>query len=165
MAGSKKPNLKRKASSGLSNRSKQTKLVLTPTTTEGSSEPELTNTQAVRKTPIRKAVLNYVTPHEDVEHSRSHHQKQSNNRGKKLKALAKPQQIDGIRLRKPPGVHQELAPLSQLGDIYEDMAKRALEAGLGNVLDQLDGRPIKVATLCSGTESPLLALDEIGSGN
>ncbi|KAF2876522.1 hypothetical protein BDV95DRAFT_674447 [Massariosphaeria phaeospora] len=50
----------------------------------------------------------------------------------------------------------DLPPLSRIEDIFADMLKRALELGLAKALPD---RPINVATMCSGTESPLLALE------
>lgn len=56
------------------------------------------------------------------------------------------------------GIDLSLPPLDNIGEIVADMATRAVELGLGDVLQKLDGRPINVATMCSGTESPLLVL-------
>jgi site-specific DNA-cytosine methylase len=42
-----------------------------------------------------------------------------------------------------------------------DMTTKAVQLGLCEALKTLGERPIRVATMCSGTESPLLALDEI----
>lgn len=47
-------------------------------------------------------------------------------------------------------------PLSDLTEIFEDIVKKALSLGLDQVLKR--NVTIKVATMCSGTESPLLAL-------
>jgi hypothetical protein len=56
------------------------------------------------------------------------------------------------------GIDLDLPPLDNIGEIVADMATRAVKLGLGDVLRELDGRPINVATMCSGTESPLLFL-------
>lgn len=56
------------------------------------------------------------------------------------------------------GIDLSLPPLDNISEIVADMATRAVELGLGDVLQKLDGRPINVATMCSGTESPLLVL-------
>jgi hypothetical protein len=56
------------------------------------------------------------------------------------------------------GIDLGLPPLDNIGEIVADMATRAVKLGLGDVLRKLDGRPINVATMCSGTESPLLFL-------
>ncbi|KAK6345242.1 hypothetical protein TWF718_007168 [Orbilia javanica] len=50
----------------------------------------------------------------------------------------------------------DLPPLSDIDDIFEDLTKN--HEGLVNVAEHLNGRPLRVATMCSGTESPLLAL-------
>ena len=43
-------------------------------------------------------------------------------------------------------------------DIFDDMAKKAMDLGLGKAIDHFGGRKLKIATMCSGTESPILAL-------
>ncbi|KAH6643750.1 hypothetical protein C7974DRAFT_382135 [Boeremia exigua] len=67
------------------------------------------------------------------------------------------------------GIDLSLPPLDNILDITADMASKAIELGIGDVLQALKGRPINVATMCSGTESPLLflqmlaeALDDMG---
>lgn len=55
----------------------------------------------------------------------------------------------------------DLPPLHRLEDIFADMASKALELGFWAVLFQLGGRPLRMATMCSGTEAPLLALELI----
>ncbi|PLN84907.1 putative C-5 cytosine-specific DNA methylase [Aspergillus taichungensis] len=52
-----------------------------------------------------------------------------------------------------------LPPLYKLDDIYKDITANALGLGLEAVLRHLGGRALRVATMCSGTESPLLALE------
>ena len=42
-----------------------------------------------------------------------------------------------------------------------DMTTKAVQLGLCEALKNLGERPIRVATMCSGTESPLLALELI----
>lgn len=49
----------------------------------------------------------------------------------------------------------------QLSDIYRDMTRRAMELGFGSVVEHLGGRALRVVTVCSGTESPLLALEMV----
>ena len=51
--------------------------------------------------------------------------------------------------------------MSKLDDIYEDMTGRAMELGFERVLGHLGERPLRVVTVCSGTESPLLALEMV----
>jgi hypothetical protein len=58
----------------------------------------------------------------------------------------------------------DLSPLHRLEDIFADMAAKALEMGLSDVICRLGKRPLRVATMCSGTEAPLLALDMISTG-
>jgi hypothetical protein len=49
-----------------------------------------------------------------------------------------------------------LPPLSSIPAMFDDMISRASD--LSSVVDRLNGRKLRVATMCSGTESPLLAL-------
>ena len=56
------------------------------------------------------------------------------------------------------GLDATLPPISEIDDIFADIVKKALPLGLTQALDSLNGRPIRVATMCSGTESPILAL-------
>ncbi|KAL4917150.1 hypothetical protein BDW62DRAFT_218256 [Aspergillus aurantiobrunneus] len=54
-----------------------------------------------------------------------------------------------------------LPPLYKLDDIFNSLTNRAIELNLDNVLDHLGDRQLRVATVCSGTESPLLALEMV----
>ena len=56
------------------------------------------------------------------------------------------------------GIDLSLPPLHRLEDIFDDMAEKAMKLDLENVVKHLQGRKLKVITVCSGTESPLLAL-------
>jgi hypothetical protein len=57
------------------------------------------------------------------------------------------------------GIDFNLPPIDSVEDAFADMAAKALELGLDDVLRELEGHQIKVATMCSGTESPLLAFE------
>ncbi|BFZ58826.1 hypothetical protein PYCC9005_005891 [Savitreella phatthalungensis] len=56
-----------------------------------------------------------------------------------------------------------LPPINDLNEMFEDMIRgeRLRAAGFEKLLRKLDGRKLRVATMCSGTESPLLALSVI----
>ena len=56
------------------------------------------------------------------------------------------------------GVDLSLPPLHRIEDIFDDLTANAVGQGLSAVLDHLNGRKLKVATMCPGTESPMLAL-------
>ncbi|KAK0920174.1 hypothetical protein LTR91_001035 [Friedmanniomyces endolithicus] len=56
------------------------------------------------------------------------------------------------------GLELDLPPLSDTFQIFEDMTTKALTLGLGEATKHLTGTPLRIATMCSGTESPLLAL-------
>ncbi|KAG0153373.1 hypothetical protein PDIDSM_5226 [Penicillium digitatum] len=58
----------------------------------------------------------------------------------------------------------DLPPLHTLTDIFADMASNAMKMGFEHVLIRLGSRPLRVATVCSGTEAPLLALELIQTG-
>jgi hypothetical protein len=58
----------------------------------------------------------------------------------------------------------DLPPLHTLADIFADMASNALKMGFASVLSRLGSRSLRVATMCSGTEAPLLALEMIQTG-
>ncbi|KAI7332206.1 hypothetical protein KC315_g4751 [Hortaea werneckii] len=59
------------------------------------------------------------------------------------------------------GLAVNLPPLSDLDDIFDDMTSKALQLGLKEALGSLKNRSIRIATLCSGTESPLLAMEMV----
>jgi hypothetical protein len=52
-----------------------------------------------------------------------------------------------------------LPPISRLPDIFLDIVSRLSE--VKTLAEQIKGRKLRVATMCSGTESPLLALNLI----
>lgn len=53
----------------------------------------------------------------------------------------------------------DLPPIHDIAAIFSDMVARTPE--MKSVTKHLQGRPLRVATMCSGTESPLLALEMI----
>lgn len=59
-----------------------------------------------------------------------------------------------------------LPPLYRLEDIFKDITERALSIGpdFEFVLRFSLNRPFRVATMCSGTESPLFALNMVKKG-
>jgi len=63
--------------------------------------------------------------------------------------------------RKPPKrwLDEAIPPLSDLNDIYAHMANNATKHGILDFLTALGQGTIVVATMCSGTESPILALE------
>lgn len=56
---------------------------------------------------------------------------------------------------------QHLPPLWNLSDIFKSLTNRAIELNLDDVLSHLGYRRLHVVTVCSGTESPLLALEMV----
>ena len=59
------------------------------------------------------------------------------------------------------GLNANLKPLSNIRDIFADLTSNAISHGLLDFLRTIGARKLKVCTLCSGTESPLLALQLI----
>ena len=51
----------------------------------------------------------------------------------------------------------DLPPVSDLRKIFKDLAEKALKEGLQSALDAFGGRCISIATMCSGTEAPIIA--------
>ncbi len=63
------------------------------------------------------------------------------------------------------GLEEDLQPIHDLDDIFDDMAQNAFQhAELHIPLQHIVNRVFRVATMCSGTESPLLALEMIADG-
>ena len=66
---------------------------------------------------------------------------------------------------KKSAVQTNLPPLSNLQDIFEDIALKVSKEGLlEQLLGRIGQREIRIGTICSGTESPILALNEFCSG-
>lgn len=68
----------------------------------------------------------------------------------------------GITGRKEKYISPEdsfLPPISRLPDIFLDIISRLSE--VKTLAEHIEGRTLRVATMCSGTESPLLALNLI----
>ncbi|KAF2772471.1 hypothetical protein EJ03DRAFT_324490 [Teratosphaeria nubilosa] len=59
------------------------------------------------------------------------------------------------------GLDHSLPPLHEIDEIFVDMTERALKMGLGRATTHLKARPLRVATMCSGTESPILAMQMV----
>ncbi|KAM0717999.1 hypothetical protein Q7P37_006331 [Cladosporium fusiforme] len=58
------------------------------------------------------------------------------------------------------GLDTTLPPLSSINSIFKDITAKGLTLGLRQALETLPN-PLRVATMCSGTESPLLALEMV----
>lgn len=71
-----------------------------------------------------------------------------------------------INLEKRPRneIAPDLPPLHDIEEIFEVAVKKAFEQGLEDPIQYFEGRSIRAATMCSGTESPLLALKLISKG-
>ena len=57
-----------------------------------------------------------------------------------------------------------LPPITNLVDIFYDIARRTKELGFLKVVEAMGGRPLKIGTICSGTERPILALQMLQDG-
>jgi hypothetical protein len=66
------------------------------------------------------------------------------------------------------GLDRTLPPIHNLADIFEDMVLNGLHDSkrhqLQTFLEYIQGRELRVGTMCSGTECPVLALDLINDG-
>jgi hypothetical protein len=63
------------------------------------------------------------------------------------------------------GLAGNLPPIHDLKKIFEQITRHAVqEYGFKEFINTLDGRELRVATVCSGTESPILALEMVVSG-
>lgn len=63
------------------------------------------------------------------------------------------------------GIDESRRPLSDNQEMFDDLTKHSLKNGLENFLNHLQGRKLRVGTMCSGTESPILALQMIHECN
>ena len=54
--------------------------------------------------------------------------------------------------------------MHELSEIFDDMSRKALANGFHEVIEYFGMRKLQVATMCSGTESPILALNMICEG-
>ncbi len=52
----------------------------------------------------------------------------------------------------------ESAPMNDIQTIFTDLTQKAVTLGFREVINHLGTRNLKVATMCSGTEAPILAL-------
>jgi hypothetical protein len=59
------------------------------------------------------------------------------------------------------GLDYTFPPMSDLEDIFNDISNRAVKKGLKTFLAHLGHRKLRVVTMCSGTESPIMALEMI----
>lgn len=57
-----------------------------------------------------------------------------------------------------------LPPMHTLEEIFSDLVAKALSLGFDKVLEHLGERPLRIATVCSGTESPILAMEMLQKG-
>ena len=62
-------------------------------------------------------------------------------------------------------IRKDLPPLSNIYDIFDDLVKSSQQQAITsegsaflNVLEELGSRKLRIATVCSGSESPLIAL-------
>lgn len=62
---------------------------------------------------------------------------------------------DAVKAAKVKAAAGEYPPIQNLTEIFEDMVRRA--PNVEPLAKTLEGRPLRIATMCSGTESPILA--------
>lgn len=82
----------------------------------------------------------------------------------KKKTVARGRKL-GSKMPRILGLDSTLPPMHDITQIFEDMTTTGFEKlGLRDAIAHFDSRPLRVATMCSGTESPLLALQMISDG-
>ncbi|EEP76120.1 predicted protein [Uncinocarpus reesii 1704] len=59
------------------------------------------------------------------------------------------------------GLDQSLPPISEIEEIFDDLVAKAEDNDFDGFLQHIGCRELRVATMCSGTEAPLLALEMI----
>lgn len=64
--------------------------------------------------------------------------------------------IDGGANVKGPMDMRHLPPINDLNEMFADLVNNPHLRGIEDLVNRLDGRKLRVATMCSGTESPLL---------
>lgn len=92
-------------------------------------------------------------------------QKENANGPKRPKKDATPQTPKILAELKGEALNLFLQPLSDIHEIFSHITNKALDKGpegenatLDDVVTHLSKRPLRVATMCSGSESPILAL-------
>ncbi|KAF7587545.1 hypothetical protein BBP40_007056 [Aspergillus hancockii] len=70
-------------------------------------------------------------------------------------------QVEPRTGRKSTTLALDLPPLHNLSDIFRSITARALELNFGEFLEHVGSKPLRIVTACSGTESPLLALEMV----
>lgn len=63
--------------------------------------------------------------------------------------------------RPKPGLNSSLPPIHRIEEIFDDLTIQAEKNGLNAFLQHIGTRELRVATMCSGTEAPLLALEMV----
>jgi hypothetical protein len=61
-------------------------------------------------------------------------------------------------------INRSLPPMHELADIFDHMAQDAIKNDFEMVTRYLGNKKLCIATMCSGTESPLLALTMLSEG-
>lgn len=69
-----------------------------------------------------------------------------------------------FRFSPPKGIDYSQAPLSDIQDIFDDIAKKSIAHGFAVIIDDFKEITINVGTMCSGTEAPLLAIEMFREG-
>ena len=122
----------------------------------------------VKEKSIAPAVGNELNAQDDLEEVEEESTapaagKTKTGRGKQIKEywgeMPDNERLKGVTLKNC--INYNLAPLSDANAIFRDLTDLGVSNGLLGAVTDLDGMDIRVATMCSGTESPLLALGMI----
>lgn len=59
------------------------------------------------------------------------------------------------------GINLDLPPLSRISTIFGAITDLGLKNDLQSLLSLLNNRPLRIGTMCSGTEAPILGLNMV----
>lgn len=62
------------------------------------------------------------------------------------------------------GINTDLPPCDTTADFIVEFVDKLIAGGFSRVTDHLNGRPLIVATACSGTEAPIMFLSILSKG-
>lgn len=82
----------------------------------------------------------------------------SDDEGEPLSTSGTKHRMSNLCKGMPKQLDPSLPPIADVRVAFSDMTKKAFHEGLDKAIPALEGRALRIATMCSGTESPLLAL-------
>ncbi|KAF2722314.1 hypothetical protein K431DRAFT_284007 [Polychaeton citri CBS 116435] len=125
------------------------------------SEPESETSFTARNQKRKKSQPSSKVVHPTSNQQQSPSTKQTKAGSGQKQPSGRKQMLSLLQKSDGKGLDSRLPPLFKIDDIFNDMTDKALQLGLGDTVGSKAKRPLRVATMCSGTESPLLALEMI----